>query len=59
MSAGLRISAVLVSMALTVIVMTEVIGHSAERARIRRLRQRVREGRLAGHSPGSTASYLP
>jgi hypothetical protein len=57
-SAGLKISAVLLSTALTVIAMTEVIGHSAERARIRRLRRRVRQERSRTSSqPASSASH--
>jgi hypothetical protein len=55
-SAGLRLSAVLIGMALTAIVMTEVIGHSAERTRIRRLRRRVQQQRRL---PASTAADQP
>ena len=51
-SAGLRISAVLLSMALTAIVMSEVIGHSAERTRIRRLRRRVQQEGLGRRLSG-------
>ena len=58
-SAGLRISAVLLSMALSAILMSEVIGHSAERTRIRRLRRRVQQEGLGRRPSGLAMPHLP
>jgi hypothetical protein len=58
-STALRISAVLLSMAFTGIVMSEVIGHSAERTRIRRLRRRVQQEGLGRRPSGLATPHWP